>query len=111
MKVEASPQGSVTVLLPHGPLTRDEDEDFRRAAAPSLIERHGRVVADMSDVPYLDSCGIETLLELFGESSFLLRPIVACLNETCRDALDLTDVLPKLDVFDTVESALRSYSK
>ncbi len=111
MKVEVAPQGSVTVIIPHGPLTSDEDEDFRRGAAPALAERHGRVVADMTDVPYLDSRGIETLLELFGASSFLLRPIVACLNETCRDALDLTDVLPKLAVFDTVESALRSYSK
>lgn len=111
MKVERLPQGSVTVLVPHGPLTRDEDEDFRHSASPALSERNGRVVADMADVPYLDSRGIETLLELFGESPLLARPAVACLNETCRDALDLTDVLPRIEVFDTVESALRSYSK
>lgn len=111
MKVDVTPQGSVTVLVPHGPLTRDEEADFRRVASQSLADRHGRVIADLTDVPYLDSRGIEVLLELFGESTTLLKPIIAQVNETCREALDLTDVLDKLDVYDTVENALRSYKR
>ena len=111
MKVEATSQGSVTVLVPHGPLTRDEEPDFRRVAGQSLADRHGRVVADLTDVPYVDSRGIEMLLEMFGEATTLLKPTIACVNETCREALDLTDVLDKLDVYDTVESALRSYKR
>lgn len=111
MKIDVLPQGSITVLRPHGPLVADEEDDFRRVAAPSLADRHGRVVVDMSGVPYVDSRGIEALLELFGEAPGPLKPLLACLNETCRDALDLTDVLGRLEVYDTVESALRSYTR
>ena len=109
MKVDVLPQGSITVLAPHGPLTRDEDDDFRAAAGDPIRDRNGRVVIDMSDVPYLDSRGIETLLELVADARTLVKPRLAHVCDTCREALDLTDVLEQLEVFDTVESALRSY--
>jgi hypothetical protein len=40
-----------------------------------------------------------------------LQPLLAHLGETCREALDLTDVLPKLRVFDNVENAIRSLKR
>jgi hypothetical protein len=63
----------------------------------------------MADVPYLDSGGIELLLELCGAHlSPHQRPKLAALSETCMEALELTDVLPRLEVYDTVDNALRS---
>ena len=49
------------------------------------------------------------LLELCGVSHAPLQhPKLAALSETCMEALQLTDVLPRLEVYDTVENALRS---
>lgn len=107
MKVQTQNQGKVTVVALHGPLVTDELADVRRALQPAADVR--RTILDMSDVPYLDSNGIELLLEVCGvHLSPHQRPKMAALSETCREALELTDTLPRLDVFDTVENAMRS---
>ena len=112
MKIGAQLHGSVSVLVPHGPLAGDELADFRRDLQTAIDQKSGRVVIDMSDVPYLDSGGIESLLELCaGHQAAAMRPRLAQLGETSREALDLTDVLQRLTVFDTVESAIRSYKR
>lgn len=109
MRIQSQPQGHVTVLLPHGPLVADELPDFRRSLQDAVSAKGRRVVVDMSDVPYLDSGAIELLLE---SCSVRLappqRPKLAALTETCLEALELTDTLPRLEVFDTVDNALRS---
>jgi anti-anti-sigma factor len=118
MKVQTQPQGNLTLLVPHGPLVADELIEFRRSVEAALkgtgSPKKGpgplsRVVVDMADVPYLDSAGIELLLELCSVSRApQQRPKLAALSETCLEALELTDNLPRLEVFDTVDNALRS---
>jgi anti-anti-sigma factor len=112
VKVETQLHGIVAVVVPHGPLVGDELSDFTRAVVEATQRKGGRLVIDFSDVAYLDSAGIEVLLGLYtGQDSAMGGPKLARLSETCREALDLTDVLPRLDVFDTVENALRSYNR
>lgn len=112
MKIETQLHGSVSVLVPHGPLAGDDVEDCRRALSMAIDQKSGRVVLDLGDVPYLDSGGIELLLELCtGQPAAAARPRLVQLGETTREALDLTDALPRLTVFDTVENAIRSYKR
>ncbi|MBN2448366.1 MAG: STAS domain-containing protein [Phycisphaerae bacterium] len=111
MKTDVQPHGSVMVVTPHGPLTREEVAEFRNTVGQAIASREGRVVLDLQHVPYVDSEGIESLLELCGATESLNRPRLAQLDETCREALDLTEVLWQLEVFDTVESAIRSYKR
>jgi anti-anti-sigma factor len=112
MKIDTQAHGSVSVLVPHGALAGDELDVFRQQLQLTIDQKSGRVVLDMTDVPYLDSAGIETLLELCtGQQAASARPRLAQVGETCREALDLTDVLGRLIVFDTVESAIRSYKR
>ena len=112
MKVDTQLHGSVTVLVPHGPLAGDEMAGFSETLTLAIDEKGGRVVLDMSEVPYVDSVGIESLLELCaGQHAAAARPRLARLCEACREALDLTDVLARLTVFDTVESAIRSFKR
>lgn len=107
--MQAQSHGNATVLAAHGPLVADELPDFRRAVEAALATRARRVILDLADVPYLDSGGIELLLELADVAlPHHQRPRLASLSETCMEALQLTDVLPRLEVFDTVESALRA---
>jgi len=108
MRIDKRVRGAVPVLTPHGPLTADEVDDFRRALSDASAQHAVPLVLDMSQVPYLDSAGIEALLELCGEVPALSRPRLAGLSEACREALDLTDVLGSLSVFDGVENAVRS---
>jgi len=112
MKTDTQSHGTVSVVSPHGPLAGDELDSFCQAFQAAISHKSGRVVLDMSDVPYLDSAGIETLLQSCTEQlAAAARPRLAQLRDTCREALDLTGVLPQLTVFDTVESAIRSYKR
>ena len=112
MKVDTQLHGSVSVVVPHGALAGEDITGFQTALAQAIELKSGRVVVDMSDVPYLDSGGVETLLALCGGAQAAsARPRLARLGETSREALDLTNVLEKLTVFDTVESAIRSYKR
>jgi stage II sporulation protein AA (anti-sigma F factor antagonist) len=112
VKIDAQAHGATTVLTPHGPLAADAVPLFRKQLQDAIEQRQGRVVLDLRDVPYLDSGGIETLLEACGERrAVTARPRLTHLNDTCREALHLTDVLGRLEVFDTVENAIRSYKR
>ena len=112
MKIDTQIHGTVAVLVPHGPLTADAVDDFTSRLKMTAEQRQGRVVVDCRDVPYLDSRGIETLVYLCGERrEASTRPKLTHLVDTCREALDLTGVLPRLDTFDTVENAIRSYKR
>ncbi len=112
MKIDAHLHGSVSVLIPHGPLAGDDLDAFRQDFQLAIDQKSGRVVLDMSDVPYLDSAGIEALLELCtSQPAAAARPRLARLADATREALDLTNVLPRLTVFDTVENAIRSYKR
>ncbi len=112
MKIDVQIHGTVAVLVPHGPLTADQTDEFTGRLKSTAEQRQGRVVLDFRDVPYLDSCGIETLLSMCGERrEALVRPKLAHLGDTCREALDLTNALSRLDTFDTVENAIRSYKR
>jgi anti-sigma B factor antagonist len=112
MKIDTQAHGSVAVLVPHGPLAGAAVEDFRQTLGRAIDQKSGRVVLDLSEVPYLDSAGIEALLELCaGQPIAAARPRLAQLSGTSREALDLTEVLPRLTVFDTVDSAIRSYKR
>jgi len=112
MKVDIQNHGHVVVLAPQGPLIADELDDLRRAITTANGAGGKRLVMDMQGIPYLDSAGVETLLEICGvHLPPLTRPRLASLSETCLEALELTDALPRLDVFDTVDNALRSCQK
>jgi len=109
VKVQAQPQGNVTLVVPHGPLVAEEMVDLRRVVEEAVSPGTKRVIVDMAEIPYVDSAGIELLLELCSvRLASHQRAKLAALSETCLEALELTDVLQRLEVFDTVDNALRS---
>lgn len=111
MKVDMTMHGSAAVVRPRGPLVADDVEHLDNAVRRASDQTGGRVVIDLADVAYVDSRGIETLLALCTQVRGPAQPTLAHLGEAAREALDLTDVLDKLTVFDTVENALRSYKR
>lgn len=109
MKITQQTHGQVTVISPHGPLTADELGTVRLAVDKAGAARSTRMVLDMTDVPFVDSSGIEFLLEMSGTQSLANRRVkLASLADCTREALDITDVLGRLDVFRTVDDAIQS---
>jgi anti-anti-sigma factor len=103
-------QGAVTVLAPKGPLCGPDAEQFgvltRQVSERSL----GRIVVDAAGVPYVDSRGLEILLDIteqLADSGKALKLSAAC--ETLREVMELTGIASQFEYFADVNSAVRSF--
>ena len=110
MQIKEQTQGAVTVLGPDGALTQDDAEQFKGRLTEALAESSGRVVVDLASVPFVDSRGLEVLVEANDVLADGGRSLKLCgINETIREVLDLTGLALRFDHYDDTNSALRSF--
>jgi anti-sigma B factor antagonist len=110
MKIDLQRMGSITVLSPRAAIAQGEVEEFARIVEDYRQKTNGRFVLEFSQVPFMDSKGLETLLDLVDRQQQTGQAIkVAAVPELCREIFELTGVAPRLDLFDTAESAVRSF--
>jgi anti-sigma B factor antagonist len=110
MKLNQQRHGAVTLLKPEGPLVEDGATDFDREARALMTSTLGRFVVDMSAVPFVDSIGLERLLdltEMLQESGKVLK--LCGVNKTVRQVFELTEIDALFDHFEDVNSAVRSF--
>ena len=110
MKIHDQLQGAVTVLKPEGPLIEADAGALKQRLMQALDACLGRFVVDMSSVPYVDSKGLETLVEIseeLGRSGQALRLCAA--TKTVREVLELTDLATLFDHFEDTNTAVRSF--
>ncbi len=110
MKVEQKQVGTVDIVKPAGPLTEEDSANMVEALYSRLASANPRLVMDLSAVPYLDSHGLEVLLDVARELRQRgLSCKLAMVTGTCREILDLTEMLGEFEVFDEIEDAVRSF--
>src|SRR5690349_7333535 len=110
MEIAELRQGAVTVIKPGGAVAGDDADRLRAALGRAAEANLGRVIVDASAVPFVDSRGIEALLDVsdeLGQGGRALK--VAGVTPTVREALDLTGVGEALEFFDDVHAAVRSF--
>ena len=110
MKIHEQLQGAVTVLRPEGPLVETDAGVMRQRLLQTLHATLGRFVVDMSAIPYVDSKGLEVLVEVteeMGRSGQALRMCGA--NKTVREVLELTDLASLFEHFHDANTAVRSF--
>jgi anti-anti-sigma factor len=110
MKLSEQRHGAVTVVNVDGALTGDDAETFSQRLMDALNERLGRVIVDASDIAYVDSRGLEALRDANEAMSQRGQALRLCgVNDTVRTALDITDLLEDFELYDEVNSAVRSF--
>ncbi len=110
MQIQEQKQGAVTVIRPIGPLTESDAEQFLERLRQVHTQTTGRFVVDASSVPYVDSRGLEALLDANDQLAESGRSLKLCgVNETLREVLDLTELGPMFEQFDDSSSAVRSF--
>lgn len=83
--------GAVVVLKPGGPVTAVSVEALKSTVARLAKQAMGRVILDMEMVSYVDSKGIEALLDCGDILSTVGLALKLCaVNPTVVDALALT---------------------
>jgi anti-anti-sigma factor len=110
MKVLQDRNGAVLVLRPDGPLTESDAKGFVSQARQAYSETLGRFVMDVSMVTFVDSAGLESLLditEMMDEGGMALK--LCGVNETLRQALELTGLAPGFEYYEDANAAARSF--
>ena len=111
MLVEFENQGDVCVLRLHGRFATGRDSSYFRAKTDELKSSGScKVLADFSQVDYIDSTGIGFLIAIY--TSILRNPrgrfVLANLNRRVREVLELTRLANVMPIYPSVESAFEA---
>ena len=110
MQINEEKKGAVTVLRPDGALTQADAETFKQRLLDIRKASLGRFVVDVSSVPYVDSKGLEALVEVNEELARSGQSLKICgVNETLREVLDLTELAGLFEPYEDAGSAVRSF--
>ena len=110
MEIQEQRQGAVTVLKPLGALCQDDAECFKKRMLEVLGKTLGRFVVDASAVAFVDSRGLEALVEVtevLAQSGLALKLCGA--NDTLREVFDMTELSSMFESFEDTNSAVRSF--
>ena len=103
-------QGAVTIVKPSGALIADDADRLKTNLSEAVRTTLGRVVVDASAMPFVDSRGIEALLDVSDELAQGGRALkLAAATPTVREALDLTGAAESMEFYDDVHLAVRSF--
>lgn len=110
MQIDQHNHGAVTVLKPVGPLCSDDAEALKTRTLDAWTKNLGRLVVDASAVPYVDSRGLEVLVEVADELARGGQALKLCgANEVLREVFELTDVASGFEQFTDLNAAVRSF--
>ena len=110
MRIHEQRSGAVTVLKPEGPLLEADAAVLKKKLMATLGASLGRFVLDMSAIPYVDSKGLEALVEVTEEMSRSGQALRLCApNKTVREVLELTDLASLFEHFEDTNTAVRSF--
>jgi anti-sigma B factor antagonist len=107
MKVKVEePRPHVFVVVPEGDVDMSSSPEVRKAMAPLFHKGTAEVIVDLSEVPYMDSSGIATLIEgLQLSHKGSIRFVLAGMNPSVEAAFELAHLR---DVFEILPNAKRA---
>jgi len=112
MKIAEYVGNNIVIIEPHGRLTVETTQYFRRVIAKRIDQGWSRMIVDVQNVDYMDSAGLGALVHAYtscrrrGTRLVLVR--VAGRN---RELLRITKLLTVFDVYETTLEAERSFSR
>ena len=109
MEVAQSQQGPVTILTKKGPIVGGEFGPLDSRVDDCVKAGLVRMVLDISDVPFIDSEGLDRILAIssnMGKQGGDAR--VANPNEVCRDIFKATGIDSMVQILEDRDAAVRT---
>lgn len=109
MDIQQSMVGAACVLKPGASLSEADAAQFRTAAEEASRKCSGRVLLDASTIAFVDSAGLEALMDVTERLHQAGRSLKICgATPTFRNVLRLTGCAGSFEFFDEVNSGVRS---
>ena len=110
MRIDEVVRGEVVIMRPKGRLTLETEGEFREAVRRLFDIGRTRLVLDLANVPYVDSCGLGAMIQEF--ISARRRGGGLKLLNVCghiRHLLAVTKLLTVFETFESEDAAARSF--
>jgi anti-anti-sigma factor len=109
MRVSSQLYGPVLVVSLQGRLDVGTADDFDRQSPSWLGQGQGKVVLDLSELDYLSSAGLRSLVGLTRNLKGRQGQLILCrLQKYVAEVISLSGLGTLIPVFDTLEEALAS---
>ena len=103
-------QGAINIIAGGSPLNRESSDYLANAVEQCLGDGPPRIVFDMSEIPLIDSAGLEKLLEIDelveGRAGVMK---LAAPNPLCRDILLVAGLADHFEIHKEVKVAVGSF--
>ena len=110
MEISEYSHGAVSVLKPSGPLVGEDADKLKSRVLEVRTKSLGRLVLDLSGIPYVDSRGLEVLVEVSDELAESGQALKLCgSNDVVREVFDLTELTSYFERFVDLNAAVRSF--
>lgn len=111
MRIETNRHGAVTVIHPTGPVISEVDATLLRSESFEVLGNTlGRFIVDASEMTFVDSFGLEALVDITEELGAGGQSLKLCgISDTLREILAITDLISKFQQFEDVQTAVRSF--
>ena len=110
MEIQSQKNGAVTIVRPDGALVGPDADALKAALVDQVAASLGRVVLNLEAVPFIDSRGLEILVEITEELSASGQVLKLCAaNKTLREVLELTELAPLFEHYEDANGATRSF--
>ena len=112
MKIAEYVGNNIVIVEPHGRLTMETVQYFRRAIARRIDQGWNRLILDLQYVDYIDSAGLGALVYAYTTSKRRgTRLVLVRVFGKNRELLRITKLLTVFDVYETTLEAERSFSR
>jgi anti-anti-sigma factor len=109
MKIACEEHDRLLVAAVKGELVRDQMTRFQEEVLDRVPDRARDVVLDLSQVDFIDSQGLETMLALQSQCADHLGQVrLAACHDNVEQILHVTRLGPRFDKHETVDEAIKS---
>ena len=112
LKIDKRVVDGIAIMTCHGRVMFGEEATALRDSLKEALKKTPRVVLNLSDVTYIDSGGLGTLVGVYSSARAAGADIkLTGLGQRLRDVLQITKLATVFQVFDTDQEALAALGR
>ncbi len=112
MRIAEYVGNNIVIIEPHGRLTIETVQYFRRVISRRIGEGWTRLIVDLQHIDYIDSAGLGALVSAYTSCKTRgIRLVLVRVNGRNREVLKCTRLLTVFDVYETTLEAERSFAR
>ena len=109
LTIELIEDATATILVPHGDVNLRQSPKLRAKLTTVIDQRPPALIVDLSDVPFMDSSGIATLVEALQRCRRAQCPLVLCaLQDRVRSVFEIARLETVFTIHPTRAAAIEA---